>query len=115
MSDPGPPADDFPFEIGAAELKARLDRGEEILLLDVRQPWEHEYARIPGSILLPVPELPERIEELDPDRAIVAYCKVGERSAWAVDFLRQAGFTRVRNLRGGIYGWAEEVDPGVLP
>jgi len=115
MSHPQPPATDLPFEIGAAELKLRLDRGEEILLLDVRQPWEHAYARIPGSALLPLPELPDRFEELDPARAIVAYCKVGERSAWAVDFLRRAGFARVRNLRGGIYGWAEEVDPRVLP
>lgn len=115
MPESRPSADDLPFEIGAAELKARLDRGEEILLLDVRQPWEHGHARIPGSSLLPLPELPHRLEELDPARAIVAYCKVGERSACAVDFLRRAGFSRVRNLRGGIYGWAEEVDPGVLP
>ena len=115
MSDAAPPTAEFPFEIGAAELKARLERGEEVLLLDVRQPWEHAHARIPGSTLLPLPELSERYEELDPAREIVAYCKVGERSAWAVDFLRRAGFARVRNLRGGIYGWAEEVDPRVLP
>jgi len=115
MSDSRRPPGEIPFEIGAAELNTLLERGESILLLDVRQPWEHAHARIPGSTLLPLPELADRYEELDPAREIVAYCKVGERSAWAVDFLRRAGFARVRNLRGGIYGWAAEVDPRVIP
>lgn len=97
------------------ELKARLDRGDALVLLDVRQPWEHDHGHIPGSVLMPLPEVPERFEELDPQAEIVAYCKIGERSAAAADFLVRRGFTNVANLAGGILAWADDIDPNVLP
>ncbi len=102
-------------EITPRELAGKLAAGEPLTLLDVRQPWEHAYCRIPGDTPLPLGELPARVDELDREAAIVTYCKVGERSAWAASFLLQNGFRNVRNLRGGIYGWAEEVDPSVIP
>lgn len=102
-------------EIDPAELKTRLDRGEAPLLLDVRQPWEFGIGRIAGSVLIPLPELPERLSELDRTREIVTLCKVGERSAYAADLLRSAGFPRVASLRGGIFAWAADIDPSVLP
>lgn len=87
-----------------------LDRGEDVFLLDVREPHEREICRLPGPII-PIGDLPERVHELDSARHIVAYCKSGVRSARAVEFLRTAGFRRVRNLSGGIDAWAERIDP----
>ena len=105
------PAD---FEIGAGELKARLDRHDPIWILDVREPNEYEICRIPGSTLIPLGELPRRLNELPhgpgaPD--VVVYCKVGARSAKAVALLRQKGFPRATNLGGGILSWIDRVDP----
>ncbi len=97
-------------EIAPEELHAMLDRGEDVFLLDVREPHEREICRLPGSII-PIGDLPERVHELDSARHIVAYCKSGVRSARAVEFLRTAGFRRVRNLSGGIDAWAERIDP----
>ncbi len=97
------------------ELKARLDRGDVVVLVDVRQPWEHDHGHIAGSILMPLPEVPERYEELDPHATIVTYCKIGERSAAAADFLVRRGFTDVANLAGGILAWADDIDPNAVP
>lgn len=108
------PRFDLP-EIDPIELKARLDRGDAPMLLDVRQPWEFGIGRIAGSVLIPLPELADRLSELDREREIVTVCKVGERSAYAADLLRRAGFARVVNLRGGIFAWAADIDPTVLP
>jgi adenylyltransferase/sulfurtransferase len=94
------------------ELKERLDRGEPIVVVDVREPQEYQINRIPGSRLIPLGELPQRYEELDPQAAIVCQCKSGMRSAKAVAFLRSIGFKNVRNLAGGILGWIDQVDPG---
>jgi len=99
-------------EIGPAELKRLLDSGEDLLLLDVREPHEREIVHI-GGHFIPLGDLPERIHELNSAHQIVAYCKSGVRSARAVEFLRSAGFRRVRNLRGGINAWAELVDPSL--
>jgi molybdopterin/thiamine biosynthesis adenylyltransferase/rhodanese-related sulfurtransferase/molybdopterin converting factor small subunit len=93
------------------ELKERLDRGEPILVVDVREPQEYQINRIPGSTLIPLGELPQRYEELDRDAAIVCQCKSGMRSAKATAFLRGIGFKNVRNLAGGILGWIDQVDP----
>lgn len=91
------------------ELKARLDRGEDVLILDVRN--EDEFAAVNlGGKLLPLHELPSRVEELPRDRDIVVLCHHGIRSAHATAFLAQAGFTRIANLVGGIDRWATEVD-----
>ena len=93
------------------ELKERLDRGEPIVIVDVREPQEYQINRIAGSTLIPLGELPQRYEELDRSAAIVCQCKSGVRSAKAAAFLRGIGFKNVRNLAGGILGWIDQVDP----
>ncbi|MDO8679214.1 MAG: molybdopterin-synthase adenylyltransferase MoeB [Acidobacteriota bacterium] len=95
----------------SSELKAELDRGANVVIVDVREPQEYQINRIPGSILLPLGDLPKRYVELDPNAAIVTQCKSGMRSAKAQEFLRSKGFTNVRNLTGGILGWIDQVDP----
>jgi sulfur-carrier protein adenylyltransferase/sulfurtransferase len=97
-------------DITPKQLKARLDRGEPLLVLDVREPQEYQINRIEGSTLIPLGELPQRYQELDPSMEIIAQCKVGGRSAKAAEFLRQKGFM-VKNLTGGILRWIDEVDP----
>ncbi len=99
--------------IDVAGLKEKLDRGDEFLLIDVREPWEYQTARIPGSKLIPLGELPKRLNELDPNADIVAHCKSGGRSQRAVDLLKQNGFHRVRNLTGGILAWSDKIDRSV--
>jgi sulfur-carrier protein adenylyltransferase/sulfurtransferase len=93
------------------ELKAELDRGDQIVIVDVREPQEFQINRLPGSILIPLGELPKRYVELDPHANLVMQCKSGMRSAKAQEFLRSKGFTRVRNLTGGVLGWIDQVDP----
>jgi len=100
-------------DIEPAELKAKQDRGDDFALIDVREPHEFQICRIPGSKLIPLGELPKRVGELDPEAEIVAHCKSGARSAKAVDFLKQAGFKKARNLKGGILAWSDKVDPTV--
>jgi sulfur-carrier protein adenylyltransferase/sulfurtransferase len=97
-------------EIPVEELKRRLDKGEDIFVLDVREPHEYQICNINGY-LIPLGDLPKRVHELDSSREIVAHCRSGARSAKAVDFLRQAGFKKVHNLAGGILAWADRVDP----
>ncbi len=99
-------------EMQVEELKRALDAGEDIFVLDVREPHEYQICNI-GGHLIPLGELPKRVHELDSSREIVAHCRSGVRSAKAVDFLRQAGFRKVRNLAGGILAWADRVDPKV--
>jgi sulfur-carrier protein adenylyltransferase/sulfurtransferase len=99
-------------DITPEELKRRLDAGEDLFVLDVREPNEYQIANL-GGYLIPLGDLPKRVNELDSSREIVAHCKMGGRSAKAVDFLRQAGFKKVRNLTGGITAWSEKVDPKV--
>jgi molybdopterin/thiamine biosynthesis adenylyltransferase/rhodanese-related sulfurtransferase len=99
-------------DITPEELKRRLDAGEDLFVLDVREPNEYQIANL-GGYLIPLGDLPKRVSELDSSREIVAHCKMGGRSAKAVDFLRQAGFKKVRNLTGGITAWSEKVDPKV--
>src|SRR6184192_1025187 len=99
-------------EIQVQELKRRLDAGEDIFILDVREPHEYKICNL-GGHLIPLGDLPRRVHELDTARTIVAHCKMGGRSAKAVDFLRKAGFKNVVNLAGGINAWSEKVDPKV--
>jgi sulfur-carrier protein adenylyltransferase/sulfurtransferase len=99
-------------EITSPQLKARLDRGDELFILDVREPHEYQICNLQGY-LIPLGELPRRAHELDSSREIVVHCKSGKRSAEAVDFLRKAGFGKIFNLKGGILGWSNEVDPSV--
>ena len=97
-------------EIQPEELKRRLDAGEDIFVLDVREPHEYQICNLNGQ-LIPLGDLPKRMNELDSSREIVAHCRSGVRSGKAVDFLRQAGFRKVKNLAGGILAWADRVDP----
>ena len=98
-------------EITAVELKQRLDRGDDLTIVDVREPNEYQINRISGSTLIPLGDIPKRYSELDPSDEIVVQCKVGGRSARAADFLRSVGFRRVLNLKGGILDWIDKVDP----
>lgn len=100
-------------EITPSELNARLAGGDAIQLLDVREPHEHDYARIGGARLIPLRELPSRAAELDRSTDLVVYCHHGVRSAHAVEFLRHGGFDRARNLAGGIDRWSTDVDPAI--
>jgi len=96
--------------ISVEELKRRQDAGDDLFVLDVREPHEYQICNINGY-LIPLNDLPKRVNELDSSREIVAHCRSGMRSAKAVEFLRQAGFTKVKNLTGGILAWAEKIDP----
>ena len=97
-------------EITAEELQRRLRKGDKVFILDVRNPEEYQICKIPGSTLVPLPSLPQRLGELDKNREMVVHCKSGMRSAKAIQFLRQQGFTRLINLKGGILAWADKVD-----
>jgi rhodanese-related sulfurtransferase len=102
-------------QITAAELSAWLaDAGRaKPLLLDVREPWEHEKARIEGSQLVPMGEIPARLGELDPDREVITICHHGGRSMQVALFLEKGGFAKVHNLAGGVDAWSRTVDPSV--
>jgi adenylyltransferase/sulfurtransferase len=97
-------------EIQVEDLKRRLDAGDDLFVLDVREPHEYQICNINGH-LIPLGDLPKRVHELDSSREIVAHCRSGVRSAKAVTFLQQAGFKKVHNLAGGILAWADRVDP----
>ena len=101
-------------EITAEELKKRIDHGEDVFILDVRNPEECQICTIPGSVLVPLPALAQRFRELDPERAMVVHCKSGMRSAKAIQFLREQGFRKLTNLKGGILAWADKVDKGMM-
>jgi sulfur-carrier protein adenylyltransferase/sulfurtransferase len=92
------------------ELKRRLDAGDDLFVLDVREPHEYQICNI-GGYLIPLGDLPKRVSELDSSKEIVAHCRSGVRSGKAADFLRQAGFKKIHNLAGGILAWADKVDP----
>ena len=110
---PAPAAAAGHGSITAEELKQRLDKGESVFILDVRNPNEYQICRIEGSTLLPLPELPQRFAELSREVEMIVHCKSGMRSAKAIQFLREQGFTRLVDLRGGILAWAERVDPNM--
>jgi adenylyltransferase/sulfurtransferase len=97
-------------ETQVEELKRRLDAGDDVFVLDVREPHEYQICHINGY-LIPLGDLPKRVHELDSSRDIVVHCRSGQRSAKAVEFLRQAGFKKVSNLAGGVLAWADRVDP----
>ena len=101
-------------EITAKELKAKMDAGEDFQLIDVREPNEYAVAKIEGAKLIPLREILQRMDEIDPTRETIVQCKAGGRSATAIQALRRAGFTgELKNLRGGITAWSNEVDPKV--
>jgi sulfur-carrier protein adenylyltransferase/sulfurtransferase len=101
-------------EITATELKQRLDKGDDIQIIDVREPHEYEIGQIPNSKLIPLGQVLNRMNEIDPERDTVVHCKMGGRSAKAIDALQRSGFTgKLANLVGGITAWSNEVDPSV--
>ena len=99
--------------ITVQELKAKLDRGEDFQLIDVREPFEWDICRIPGARLIPLGQLPSRMSELDSADEIILQCKSGARSARALKLLQEAGFGKLANVEGGIQAWAEQVDTSV--
>jgi len=100
-------------EIEVTEVKAMLDRGDNFVLIDVREPHEYKICNIPAAKLIPLGEVPRRLHELDKNADIVIHCKSGMRSAKACGILKQAGFQHVRNMKGGILAWSDKVDPSV--
>jgi rhodanese-related sulfurtransferase len=98
-------------KIDPVTLKARLDRGESILILDVREPFEIALAPFPGATHIPMGDVPSRLTELDPDQETVVVCHHGVRSAQVAMYLAQMGFERLLNLSGGIDAWSEDADP----
>lgn len=101
------------FTITPRELKDRLDKGDKLFILDVREPWEYSMAKIEGSVLIPLGTLPQSLDKLDRNTEIVAHCHHGMRSTDAVGFLLQQGFANVKNLVGGIDAWSIQVDSTV--
>ncbi|GAB3292721.1 rhodanese-like domain-containing protein [Hymenobacter humi] len=104
--------DPTPLEISPAELHRRLQAGEDFQLVDVREPEEFEYCHLPGSVLLPLDEVPRRAAEIRTEGPVVLICHHGVRSGQALGYLRQRqARTNVINLRGGVAAWAAQVDP----
>jgi adenylyltransferase/sulfurtransferase len=99
-------------QLSVKELKRRIDAGEDVYILDVREPYEYKIAQIGGK-LIPQNEVPQRLAEIDRDREVIVHCRSGARSQRIAEFLKQAGYPRVVNLAGGILAWADEIDPKV--
>ena len=100
------------LQITPEEMKAKIDAGEQFLLIDVREKWENDASNI-GGTLIPMMEIPDRAKELDPNQEIIVYCRTGNRSDKVVEYLYESGFKRVKNLVGGIFAWSEKIDPKV--
>ena len=101
------------FTITVKELKEKLDRGDEIVLLDVREPWEYNIAKIQGAQLIPLGTFGAEYKKLDPNSEIIIHCHKGMRSMDATQFLLQQGFKNVKNLTGGISAWSMQIDPSI--
>jgi len=97
-------------QLSVKELKHRMDAGEDVFILDVREPYEYQIANIGGK-LIPQNDVPQRLAEIDRDREIVVHCRSGVRSQRIAELLSQAGYPKVVNLAGGILAWADEIDP----
>ena len=100
-------------EITVTQLQQELEAGRDLVVLDVRNPYEIEICRLEGSVVIPLPVLMDRVDELDPEKEMVVFCRSGVRSATAIRQLQGRGFSRMRNLQGGILAWAEEIDPSM--
>jgi adenylyltransferase/sulfurtransferase len=97
-------------QLSVKELKRRMDAGEDVYILDVREPYEYRIAQI-GGMLIPQTDVPNRLAEIDRDREIIVQCRSGVRSQRIAEFLKQQGYPRVVNLAGGILAWSDEIDP----
>jgi sulfur-carrier protein adenylyltransferase/sulfurtransferase len=109
------PAESSDWEITPAQLKERLDRGDRLTIIDVREPHEWQIANLEnyGSRLIPLGQFADRVNELNPEDDIVVHCKMGGRSAKAYEVLKKSGFKKIKNLKGGILAWADQVDPSL--
>jgi adenylyltransferase/sulfurtransferase len=112
ITPPEPESDSGEYAISVTDLRDKLDRGENLFLLDVREAQEYQIANL-GGHLIPLNDLPRRVHELDSSQDIIVYCHSGVRSGRAVQFLKQLGFRKVKNLVGGIDAWAEVIDSGM--
>jgi len=101
------------IQIQPEEAKQKLGNGQKVVFLDVREQWEYDLARIEGATLIPLGELQQRANELDPESEIIVYCHHGVRSLHAALFLRQMGFGKAQNLAGGIDGWSLRINSSV--
>ena len=101
------------FEIDPVEVKKKMDRGDKFFLLDVREPHEVDICALPGSHLIPLGQVTARVSELNSADDMIVYCRSGQRSGKAVDFLRKAGFRKVKNMKGGTLAWSDKVDPSM--
>jgi len=97
-------------EIDPVDLKKKMDDGDDIFVLDVREPYEFEICNIDKN-LIPMGEIAARLSELDASKETIVYCRTGQRSAFIVEFLQSSGFENVHNLRGGIHAWSDDIDP----
>jgi adenylyltransferase/sulfurtransferase len=97
-------------QLTVKELKRRIDAGEDLYILDVREPYEYQIANL-GGRLIPQNDVPRRLAEIDPNREVIVHCRSGVRSQRIAEFLSQSGYPRVVNLAGGILAWADEIDP----
>ena len=111
--EPPPPPGLTEFELDPEDVKKKIDRKDDFFLLDVREPHEVQICTIPGAHLIPLGQVTARVNELNSADEIVVYCRSGKRSGQAVEFLKQAGFRKVKNMRGGILAWSDRVDPSV--
>ena len=100
-------------QVSVRELAQQLAGSDPPCVLDVREDWERAIAALPGSLHIPLNQIPVRLKELDASRAIIALCKAGGRSQMAAEYLLAHGYGRVANLTGGIDAWAREIDPGM--
>jgi rhodanese-related sulfurtransferase len=101
------------LELTPAELQQRLDRGEKVLLVDVREPWEFDVCRIEGAKLIPMGQIPANLQSLDVDEDVICYCHHGMRSLDVAVWLRNQGVATAKSLVGGIERWSQEIDPQV--
>ena len=101
-------------EIKPKEISKKIENNEDFILLDVRQPQENELTKIEDSVLIPLNELPNRLNELNKNKEVICYCRTGGRSFHSARFLRQKGFINVKNLKGGIHLWHDEIDPSKI-
>lgn len=102
-----------PLEIDVADLDAWRKAGQDIAVLDVREDWEIATVALPGTLHIPMRQVPQRVTELPHDKPLVVMCHHGGRSRQVTGWLRQNGFTQASNLAGGIHAWAEQIDPGM--
>jgi len=98
------------YEISIHELNARIQGGDQLLLLDVREPHEHENGLIAGAVCIPMAEVTDRLNEIDPNQEVIVICRTGGRSGRVTEFLAQSGYPKVRNMAGGMNSWATEID-----